>query len=79
MSSDQPSRVLAAALAALAGFRNVPQSRSLLTYEPGFVTLRILSKRESCTHGRMRGPVLTHMCTIAWRGGGGQGRVQDLR
>ncbi len=45
LSSEQPSRVLAAALAALAGFRHVPQPRSLLTYEVGFVTLRLLTNR----------------------------------
>ncbi|GIL46032.1 hypothetical protein Vafri_3126 [Volvox africanus] len=45
LSSEQPSRVLAAALAALAGFRQVPQPRSLLTYEVGFVTLRLLTGR----------------------------------
>ncbi|KAJ9516500.1 hypothetical protein QJQ45_011154 [Haematococcus lacustris] len=42
LGSEQPSRVLAAALAALGGFRRAPQPRSLLTYEEGFVTLRLM-------------------------------------
>lgn len=42
LASPQPTRVLAAALAALAGFRRVPQSRSLLTYEEGAVSIRIM-------------------------------------
>lgn len=37
LASDQPSRVLAAALAALSGFRAAPQPRSLLTYEESMV------------------------------------------
>ncbi|KXZ51538.1 hypothetical protein GPECTOR_12g501 [Gonium pectorale] len=46
-----PARVLAAALAALAGFRHVPQPRSLLTYEPGFVTLRLMAARGAAIDG----------------------------
>ena len=42
LSSEQPSRVLAAALASMSGFRRVPQPRSLLTYEEGLVTLRLV-------------------------------------
>uniref|UniRef100_A0A6S8LJW3 RNA helicase n=1 Tax=Dunaliella tertiolecta TaxID=3047 RepID=A0A6S8LJW3_DUNTE len=44
LASDQPARVLAASLAALAGFRAAPQPRSLLTYEEGFTTLRLLAR-----------------------------------
>ncbi len=39
------TQVLAAALAAMSGFRSVPQPRSLLTSETGMVTLRLLAKR----------------------------------
>jgi hypothetical protein len=51
LSSEQPSRVLAAALAALGGFRRAPQPRSLLTYEEGMVTLRLLGTPGGCGHG----------------------------
>ncbi|KAF5828319.1 P-loop containing nucleoside triphosphate hydrolase protein [Dunaliella salina] len=44
LASDQPARVLAASLAALAGFRAAPQPRSLLTYEEGLTTLRLLAR-----------------------------------
>lgn len=44
LNSDQPARVLAASLAALAGFRSAPQPRSLLTYEEGYTTLRLVAK-----------------------------------
>lgn len=44
LSSDQPSRVLAAALAALGGFRAAPKPRSLLTYEEDMMTLRLMGK-----------------------------------
>lgn len=53
LSSDQPSRVLAAALASMAGFRHVPQPRSLLTYETGLVTLRLLTNKGECTPRRV--------------------------
>jgi len=45
LASPTPSRVLAAALAALGGFRRAPQPRSLLTYEEGLVTARIMGPR----------------------------------
>jgi len=45
LASDQPSRVLAAALASMSGFQKPPLTRSLLTYEDGLVTLRILAPR----------------------------------
>ena len=41
-AAPDPQRVLAASLAALSGFRAAPQPRSLLTYEEGFITLRLL-------------------------------------
>ncbi|KIY91360.1 hypothetical protein MNEG_16604, partial [Monoraphidium neglectum] len=50
LSAGQPSRVLAAALAAMSGFKNVPQPRSLLTGESGRATLRML-----CAPGRVDG------------------------
>lgn len=43
LGSEHPSRVLAAALAAMSGFRKPPQPRSLLTYEAGLLTLRLVS------------------------------------
>ena len=42
MTSESPARVLAAALASMSGFRKPPRPRSLLTYEEGLMTLRIL-------------------------------------
>ena len=42
MTSDNPSRVLAAALASMSGFSKVPKPRSLLTYEAGMTTLKLL-------------------------------------
>ncbi len=45
MASEQPSRVLAAALAAMSGFRKPPRPRSLLTYDEGIVTLRLLEAK----------------------------------
>jgi ATP-dependent RNA helicase DDX21 len=42
LQADQPERVLAAALAAVSGFRGAPQRRSLLTGEAGLTTLRLL-------------------------------------
>lgn len=51
LASDQPARVLAASLAALAGFRAAPQPRSLLTYEEGLATLRLLAKPGGCCAG----------------------------
>lgn len=59
LSSDQPTRVMAAALAALSGFRAVPKPRSLLTYEEGMMTLRLMASssvgeytilQETCMH-----------------------------
>ena len=44
LASGQPARVLAASLAALAGFRAAPKPRSLLTYEEGMITLRLLGR-----------------------------------
>ncbi|KAI8476815.1 MAG: P-loop containing nucleoside triphosphate hydrolase protein [Monoraphidium minutum] len=43
LAAGQPSRVLAAALAAMSGFKAVPQPRSLLTGESGRATLRLMS------------------------------------
>jgi len=45
LSSPMPARVLAAALASMSGFSRVPEPRSLLTSEPGQVTLRLLAKK----------------------------------
>ncbi|KAG1674673.1 hypothetical protein FOA52_007197 [Chlamydomonas sp. UWO 241] len=42
IASGNPTRVLAAALASMSGFSHVPQPRSLLTYETGKLTLRLL-------------------------------------
>ena len=42
LSSGAPSLLLAAALASMSGFTRVPQPRSMLTYEEGYVTLRIM-------------------------------------
>lgn len=42
MTSEHPSRVLAAALASMSGFSKVPKPRSLLTYEAGMITLKLL-------------------------------------
>jgi len=44
MSSQDPTRVLAAALAQISGFTQVPQPRSLLTYESGMQTLKLLGE-----------------------------------
>ncbi|KAG2428695.1 hypothetical protein HXX76_011400 [Chlamydomonas incerta] len=66
MSSEQPSRVLAAALAAMAGFRTVPQPRSLLTYEAGFVTLRLLTSKGMVVDGvRSLGVALKQLAASA--------------
>lgn len=43
LSHGQPSRVLAAALAAMSGFKAVPQPRSLLTGQSGSATLRVMA------------------------------------
>jgi ATP-dependent RNA helicase DDX21 len=43
LQADRPERVLAAALAAVSGFRGAPQRRSLLTGEAGQTTLRLLA------------------------------------
>jgi ATP-dependent RNA helicase DDX21 len=43
LSAGQPTRVLAAALAAMSGFKSVPKPRSLLTGEDGRATLRLLA------------------------------------
>lgn len=51
LGAPQPSRVLAAALAALGGFRAPPQPRSLLTYEEGMVTGRLLATPGECPGG----------------------------
>jgi ATP-dependent RNA helicase DDX21 len=45
LASAQPARVLAAALAAMSGFRSVPSPRSLLTGQEGLVSLRLLGPR----------------------------------
>jgi hypothetical protein len=45
LASAQPARVLAAALAAMAGFRSVPSPRSLLTGQEGLVSLRLLGPK----------------------------------
>lgn len=42
LASGQPERVLAAALASMSGFRNVPAPRSLLNSAEGMVTFRIM-------------------------------------
>ncbi|MEW5320486.1 MAG: hypothetical protein WDW38_011555 [Sanguina aurantia] len=44
LASENPTRLLAAALASMSGFRAKPQPRSLLTYESGYVTVRMLGK-----------------------------------
>ena len=44
LASEQPARVLAAALAALGGFRRAPQPCSLLTYEEGWITMRLMGQ-----------------------------------
>eukprot|EP00879_Flechtneria_rotunda_P009638 GHRR01010085.1.p1 GENE.GHRR01010085.1~~GHRR01010085.1.p1 ORF type:complete len:752 (+),score=235.05 GHRR01010085.1:500-2755(+) len=43
IQSPQPERVLAAALAAMSGFRTVAQERSLLTGEIGYSTLKLMA------------------------------------
>eukprot|EP00877_Chromochloris_zofingiensis_P009452 jgi/Chrzof1/4760/Cz14g25080.t1 len=43
LASGHPTKVLAAALAAMSGFRNVPEPCSLLTGEKHFVTFRLMS------------------------------------
>lgn len=43
IAGPHPERVLAAALAAMSGFRNVAQERSLLTGELGMVTVQMLA------------------------------------
>lgn len=43
LSAGAPTRVLAAALAAMSGFKSVPEPRSLLTGEVGRVTLRLMA------------------------------------
>lgn len=73
LSTGQPSRVLAAALAAMSGFKNVPQPRSLLTGEGGRATLRLLS-----VPGRVDGynslakalQKVRGCFVVFWRGGG---------
>eukprot|EP00798_Chlamydomonas_sp_ICE-L_P001315 gene1315-32668_t len=45
LSSEQPERVLAAALASMSGIHHPPKPRSILTYTEGVTTLRIVGPK----------------------------------
>ncbi len=45
LAAGSPAKVLAAALAAMSGFRNVPAPKSLLTSEEGYMTLSLLGPK----------------------------------
>lgn len=51
LASGNPSRLLAAALASMSGFRKVPSPRSLLTSERGYVTLRLMTEQQGVVDG----------------------------
>eukprot|EP01025_Chloroclados_australasicus_P008688 TRINITY_DN1315_c0_g1_i1.p1 TRINITY_DN1315_c0_g1~~TRINITY_DN1315_c0_g1_i1.p1 ORF type:complete len:861 (-),score=132.40 TRINITY_DN1315_c0_g1_i1:515-3025(-) len=46
LEKGDPNKVLASALAALSGFREVPQPKSVLTYEEGLITLIAIDSKK---------------------------------
>jgi hypothetical protein len=65
LSTGTPiNRVLAAALASLSGFRHVPQPRSLMTYEEGMDTLKLMGRPGEERRGERRGVLLLHLALL---------------
>lgn len=77
LKDADPVNTLAAALACMSGFLEVPQDRSLLTQENGFITLQIMSRAGRIT---MAGHIMTIVKNLLGDEGANQvGRIRMIK